>query len=484
MNIKVMPKFSLVATNLLKTNSTLNSLYSTPENYEEIRENIREFGILTPLLISRNYEIISGNLRYQIALELNINEIPVVFIDVEECDKDILAVSSNQFRKKTLVEIATEIRFFEKYYSLKRGQRTDLDPQLKIVKEEKDAVLNKIGKYTVNKLKAIEKKVFLLYGNDIEKLNLELSKVDKNEITLNQLDIKLEEKLLKKNNEDKIPEFYELISDKACIYNKSCENMSEIPDGYIQTIMTSPPYFNMRDYGIGKNQLGLEKEKETYVYNLVELFEDAKRVLSNEGSLFVNINDCIIDGEYQSVPELFLCEMIKKGWKYIDQYQWIKPNSQYSTGKRSLRNFEPIYHFVKDIKNYYYDEEWLKDFIDENNTISVGTNLKAPKLISGIDFRDNIIKHNISNTVELRNKCLEKGFLMEHSATFPITLPLIFTLSTSNPGDTILDMFSGTSTTGEASLLTNRRYIGYELSPQFVMASEIRLSDYILENVA
>jgi DNA modification methylase len=240
----------------------------------------------------------------------------------------------------------------------------------------------------------------------------------------------------------------------------------------------------MRNYGTGKFQLGFEKELNDFINNLCDLFEDAKRVLKKEGSLFVNINDCVIDGEYQSVPELFLIEMKKRGWRYVDQYLWLKSNAQFTQGKRSVRNFEPIFHFVKSAE-YFFNDTWLTEFVDEKNNISMGTKMKYPKLVSGLDFRDNILTHSGSNTLELRRKCLEQAnFHMEHSATYPLSLPLIFVLATSKPGDTILDLFNGTASSGEISLLTNRQYVGYELNPQFVMASEVRLSEYELKNVA
>jgi site-specific DNA-methyltransferase (adenine-specific) len=240
----------------------------------------------------------------------------------------------------------------------------------------------------------------------------------------------------------------------------------------------------MRNYGTGKKQLGLEKEVMDFINNLCDLFEDSKRVLKSDGSLFVNLNDCVINGEYQSVPELFLIEMKRRHWKYVDQYLWLKTNVQFSPGNRSVRNFEPIFHFVKS-EDYFFNDAWLNEFIDENNSISMGTKKKYPKLVSGLDFRDKILTNSSSNTLELRNKCQDKGnFLMEHSATYPLSLPLIFVLSTSKPGDTILDIFNGTASTGEVSLLTNRNYVGYELNPQFIMASKIRLEDYELGQVA
>lgn len=483
MNKLHLPKISVVAPQMLKRNSTTHSMYVVPENYEEIRNNILEFGLITPLLINFDYEIISGNLRHQIALDLKMKEVPVVFINVSDEMKAVMAVSSNQFRKKTMVQIASEIRFFEEYYSIRRGERTDLNPQMKVVRDEKASAYDAIGKYTVDKIKSIEKKVRELYGDDVNRINIELSKVDKGENSLNQIDYNLGMELLKKRNTQIVPTKFEYQKVGVSIYNKSCSDMNELADDSIQTIITSPPYFKMRDYGTGKNQLGNERELNDFINNLVTLFEDSKRVLKDNGSLFVNINDCVIDGQYQGVPELFLLEMKKRGWLYIDQYLWLKANPQFNQSKRSIRNFEPIFHFVKS-PNYYFNDSWLEDYLDEENRISMGTKKKFPRLVSGIDFRSNVLTNIASNTLELRKKCLDKGFLMEHSATFPISLPLIFILSSTKPGDTVLDMFNGTATTGEASILTNRKYVGYELNPQFVMASEVRLSEYDLEEVA
>ena len=482
--IKLSQNVSVVAPQMLKKNSTTHSMYVVPVNYEEIRNNIQEFGLLTPLLVNYDYEIISGNLRHQIALDLGFEEVPVVFIDTPEELKAVLSVSTNQFRVKSMIEMASEIRFYDEYYTVGRGRRTDLNPQMKLVKDEKDDAYKSVGQYKINKIKSIEKRVIELYGNNIEKLNNELSKVDKGEVTLNELDKKLERELLKKNNRVVVPTQYEYITEKVKIYNSSCGDLFHLENESIQTVVTSPPYFQMRNYGTGKKQLGLEKEVMDFIKNLCDLFEDTKRVLKKEGSLFVNINDCVIDGEYQSVPELFLIEMKKRGWRYVDQYLWLKSNPQFTPGKRSVRNFEPIFHFVKSA-DYFFNDTWLSEFVDEKNSISMGTKMKYPKLVSGLDFRDNILTHSGSNTLELRRKCLElANFHMEHSATYPLSLPLIFVLATSKPGDTILDLFNGTASTGEISVLTNRKYVGYELNPQFVMASEVRLSDYELKNVA
>lgn len=480
MNKLQMPKVSVVAPQMLKKNSTTHSMYVVPVNYDEIRDNIKEFGLLTPLLVNFDYEIISGNLRHQIALDLGLEEVPVVFIDVPEEMKDAISYSTNKFRVKSIVEIASEVNFFEKYYSVGRGKRTDLNPQIKVVREEKDNAYKSIGQYKVNKIKSIQDKVIKLHGEDIDLINKELSKVDRNEITLNELDKKLERELLKKCNEVVVPEKYDFITDKIKIFNSSCEDLYHLLDKTVQLIVCSPPYFQARVYKNGENELGRENTADEFINNLVKLFDDAKRVLKDEGSMYVNINDTCRDGSYQAVPQRFVVEMIKRGWILNDEIIWTKTNPKYSPGNRSVRSHEYIFHFVKS-KNFYYNDSWLEEIKDESNSFSYGTNNLFPKLISGMDFRDGVVKTNVATTQHLRELCKNRGFFLNHTAVFPEVIAMIPILSTTRPGDIVLDLFNGTGTTGEVSVKLDRNYVGYEYNPEYVMASEIRLSEYELE---
>jgi DNA modification methylase len=474
------PRISVVAPQMLKRNSITNSMYVVPVNYDEICNNIQEFGLLTPLLVNYDYEIISGNLRHQIALDLGLEEVPVVFIDVSEEMKDVISVSTNKFRVKSIVEIASEVSFYEKYYSVGRGKRTDLNPQMKVVREEKVNAYKSIGQYKVNKIKSIQEKVFKLHGDDIDKINKELSKVDRNEITLNELDKKLERELLMKRNTKVVPEKYDFITDKVKIFNSSCEDLFHLEDNSVQLIVCSPPYFQARNYNNGDDELGREKTPEEFIEKLVKLFDDTKRVLNDEGSMYVNINDTCRDGAYQAVPQRFVIEMIKKGWILNDEIIWTKTNPKYSPGKRSVRSHEYIFHFVKS-KDFYFDDTWLDGMSDETNSLSYGTNNLFPKLISRMDFRDGIVKTNVATTQFLRKKCEERGFYLNHTAVFPEVIPMIPILSTTRPGDIVLDIFNGTGTVAEVCIKLQRGFYGFEYNPEYVMASEVRLSDYDLE---
>jgi DNA modification methylase len=116
---------------------------------------------------------------------------------------------------------------------------------------------------------------------------------------------------------------------------------------------------------------------------------------------------------------------------------------------------------------------------DPNDLISYGTSGKISNLMSSMDFRENIIRTNSNNMEKLRRECSDKGFHLTHGAAFPLTIPLILLLTTTKPGDTVLDIYSGTATAGEAAAMTGRKYIGYEIKPEYIMASEVRLAEYL-----
>ena len=94
-----------------------------------------------------------------------------------------------------------------------------------------------------------------------------------------------------------------------------------------------------------------------------------------------------------------------------------------------------------------------------------------------MDFRENTLRTNGANTGELRKLCREEGFHLTHSATFPIEVPTLLVLLTSKPGDLVVDPFNGTGSVGEVCRYSGRNYVGYELNPQFVMATEVRMKN-------
>lgn len=472
----------MVATESIKSTSSAIGIYQTPENYDSIKQNILCMGLITPLIVDVNSnEIISGNLRHQIAIELDIKEVPVIFQHVDEDVKKKVSISSNVFRQKSSIEILRELKYFDNYFGIKKGQRSDLDPKLKEMKVKREVSLKGYSKDKRIKLKSIDKMATELFGADSAEYIDVFNGLDKGIYSLSGIFKNLDTKIKLNQNKLVIPELYNYSDNNATIFCKTSEDMSDIEDSSIQTICVSPPYFNMRDYNTGKEQMGLESTGDKFIENLSRVFKEAYRVLKPDGSLFVNLNDCCIDGSYQAIPQKFVLKMIEMGWILNDELIWIKNSANYSRGNRSVRNHEPIFHFVKS-KNFKYNFDWMENLVDENNAISCGTNAKYPKLFSGLDYLINdVMRGNASSTASLRKECALEGFHLTHSATFPLSIPAICILMTSKPGDKVLDCFNGTGTTGEAAIALGRTYYGYETNPEYVMASEVRINKLLTE---
>tara|TARA_R100001510_G_C7620896_1_gene181827 strand:- start:48 stop:1202 length:1155 start_codon:yes stop_codon:yes gene_type:complete len=156
------------------------------------------------------------------------------------------------------------------------------------------------------------------------------------------------------------------------IYNEDClVTMSKMPDNFVQSIITSPPYFNLRDYG-KENQIGIENSFMDYLNNLLKVFTSAYRVLKNDGVLFVNIGDTYASKKVNSIkrktligiPDRFKIIMIDNGWICRSDIIWHKPNAIPSSAKdRFVNDYERILMFVKNEKykfNTQYEERKTK----------------------------------------------------------------------------------------------------------------------------
>ena len=153
MNINNFSCVEFVPPKSIFRNIELDNLYRLPKNYEMIRENISTMGIITPLIVdSKSNTIVSGNLRHKIALELGLPLIPVFFINLE-VDMKMVSLSSNVQREKSSMEKYKEMMFYKSLLPSSKGQRNDLYPALKELKEERDIALSAISKDTKNKLR-------------------------------------------------------------------------------------------------------------------------------------------------------------------------------------------------------------------------------------------------------------------------------------------------------------------------------------------
>jgi len=184
----------LVSIDKLLLNELSLQTYSSPKNYEEIKNNILEVGIIQPILVNvGDFKVISGNLRVTIAKELEFDAVPVIFQDLTEVEMDIVFMSSNFQREKSLADKYRENNLINSLFGVRKGSRTDLDPQLKEEKQKKDELKKGLSTYEINSFNRINKLAKEQFGENYKEVVVqELNKLEQSGKSLNTLVGKLE----------------------------------------------------------------------------------------------------------------------------------------------------------------------------------------------------------------------------------------------------------------------------------------------------
>jgi DNA modification methylase len=276
----------------------------------------------------------------------------------------------------------------------------------------------------------------------------------------------------------------------ATIYvGDAAETLKTLDAGSARTCVTSPPYWGLRDYG-QEAQLGVEGSPEAFIENLCLVFDEVWRVLADDGTLWVNIGDSygktamgdVKVKDLVGIPWMFAFAMRARGWYLRQDIIWSKPNPMPESVKdRCTKSHEYIFLFSKQ-PSYYYDHEAIKE-------PAIYPDASGPRF-GGSKYGDsNDIKHatksgNVYESSGTKNKrsvwtVPPARYKEAHFAVYPPALIVPCVLAGSAPGDTVLDPFSGSGTTGEVALLNDRNYVGIELNPDYAALSEKRISDAI-----
>ena len=184
----------LVSIDKLVLNELSLQTYSTPNNYEEIKNNILEVGVIQPILVNvRDNKVISGNLRVTIAKELGFEDVPVIFQDLSEVEMDMIFLSSNFQREKSLADKYRENNLINSLFGVRKGSRTDLNPQLREEKQKKDELKKGLSTYEVNSFNRINKLAKEQFGDNFTEVMVEeLKQLEQSGKSLNTLVGKLE----------------------------------------------------------------------------------------------------------------------------------------------------------------------------------------------------------------------------------------------------------------------------------------------------
>lgn len=252
----------------------------------------------------------------------------------------------------------------------------------------------------------------------------------------------------------------------------------------VRCIVTSPPYYGLRDYG-HKGQIGLEASPDEYVARLVEVFREARRVLTRDGTMWLNLGDSY--GWRRSrerrknllgIPWRTAFALQADGWNLRQEIIWAKPAPMPESVKdRFTRSHESIFLFSKSRK-YYFDADAVKEKAVSDITIQYSRENNKKNHTAGQKPHAGTLDTNGDGWRNKRDVWTipPEPYRGAHFATFPAELARTCIKAGSARGDTVLDMFSGSGTVGVACILEGREYIGIELNPAYVKLQEERLA--------
>lgn len=287
------------------------------------------------------------------------------------------------------------------------------------------------------------------------------------------------------------------------------EGLRTLPDCSVDCCVTSPPYYGLRDYGVD-GQIGLENTAQEYIVRLVEVFREVRRVLKNDGTLWLNIGDTyagsgrghsvkpnkqqkasvvsglsgvVPDGckpkDLIGIPWTLAFALREDGWYLRQEIIWAKPNPMpESVSDRCTKSHESIFLFSKK-PHYHYDAEAIK----EDAITSMEREDVKRGGFSGKRHKHSEIKH-ISDSFrairERRNKrdvwtVSTKPYKGAHFAVFPEELIKPCILAGCPLGGTVLDPFGGSGTTAKVAIELGRDYVLTELNPEYCDIAQKRI---------
>ena len=294
------------------------------------------------------------------------------------------------------------------------------------------------------------------------------------------------------------------------IFNGDCRTvLATLPEKSVHCCVTSPPYFGLRDYGVA-GQIGLEPTPAAFVAELVAVFAEVRRVLRDDGTLWLNLGDSYAgrgrtggmdslqreqsavgargwvppapgfkDKDLYGTPWRVAFALQDAGWYLRQDIIWHKPNPMpESVTDRCTKSHEYIFLLAKS-ERYYFDQEAIK----EDGSLQVSGNSQH-KYVDG-----DPMNRTKAGFLEMRGKVYErvnrrsvwsvttKPYKGAHFATFPPDLIEPCILAGCPKGGTVLDPFGGAGTTGLVADRLQRDAVLIELNPVYAALAQDRIRD-------
>ena len=280
----------------------------------------------------------------------------------------------------------------------------------------------------------------------------------------------------------------------------------------VNTCVTSPPYYGLRDYGVDE-QLGLEETPKQYVDNMVRVFRLVRELLTDDGTLWVNIGDSyagncsrasnngragfgnkrelvtnrISEGlknkDLIGIPWMLAFALREDGWYLRQDIIWHKPNPMpESVRDRCTKAHEYIFLLSKSPK-YYFDNEAIKEPCINSAEEQIAKRNKKQHRENASKEEAKYVKHNfikVEKIYEKRNKrdvwsVNVKPYKGAHFATYPVELIEPCIKAGCPDGGIVLDPFMGSGTTAQVAIANNKQYLGCELNTEYKYLQDQRI---------
>lgn len=302
------------------------------------------------------------------------------------------------------------------------------------------------------------------------------------------------------------------------IVGDSRETLKTLPDKFVQCVVTSPPYWGLRDYGEG-DQIGLEQSPSEFIEQLCLVFDEVWRVLKDDGTIWVNLGDSyaamrdskatpdslrVGEGtkvnaaanrnpvnpnaaglkhkDLAGIPWRFAFAMQDRGWYLRQDIIWAKPNPMpESVTDRCTKSHEYIFLMTKK-PSYFYNHEAIKEEAKTVPSVRDRSSERYQDSFTGGRFSEGARTFGSDDMKKNKRSVWNvptSHYKDAHFATYPPELIHPCILAGTKEGDIVLDPFSGSGTTGEVALQNGRHYIGLELSADYAKLSEKRLTDAV-----
>ena len=453
-----------------------------PDQVEDLAENIKTYGQITPIVINPSNVILSGHRRIAALKLLGRTYVECVIKEVEPEEEIFYIIFANIQRQKDMVQLSNEIEILYELYSPGQGYRSDLNgssvsnPQ-KTTRDQICSDLN-ISAGTISDLRAIKK-----HRPDVLP---HIGRVITLSAAANQVRQHLNQARLIEDNAKSNGHLSR--GKRFKIYCQSSKNMGQISDNEVDVAIFSPPYFNLRTFSGSKAEIGGEKDLDDYLDNLMEVVAEVKRCLKPTGSIFLNIADTYKDRSRMMVPERVGIRLKDELGLFVRNHLVFDKGQSYlpeSTDRRRHCAWESIFWCVKDAEQYFFNANdarvpYETDLIidrrpprhhNNDNTVLAtkgGMSIRNPlgKMSADIIRVNNHNGHVSRKTSEAI-----------HTAVYPMELVRELLKGVVEDDYLVIDPFCGSGQTGIAAAERNCRFIGYDISQSFCRLARRRLAD-------